>query len=282
MRRPINAFLMRALAVILLLSATVAAAGCGNGDDHIQISEDVAAMMKMMPRGTDAFGYFDVEALRSDNDLAVIYQGLGEWETAVRTLGIPPEDFSAMATDVDDTVVFKGDFDLDEIRDVLDDGGMDDDEYLGVEIWEESGVGVALVSETSIIFQTSGDIEDCVDAMKGKRASVYDDEDIAEGLSGLPAGLFLVYGGAGNLDFFEDDYDGLEATAVSVAKKDSDALEVMFVFQFEDEDAADDAFEEVEADVTADPDRVDADSIKIKRDGRYIEVSADAPMDIFA
>ena len=281
MRQPVHAFLVRALLVLMLLSVGVAAAGCGS-DAGSEIDEAVAAMMQKMPRGTDAFAYFDVDALRSDNDLAAVSDTLmGEWDAAFGALGMPLDDIDAAGLAGEETMVFDGSFDLDEIRDVLDDGGMDDDEYLDVEIWEAGEIGVALVSEDCIIFQTDGDIEDCVDAMKGKRASVYDDEDITESVGRLPAGLIVLYGVEGK-GFFDDiGFDGLEATAVSMDKRNSDTLTMALVFQFEDEDAADDAIEEIEDNMKEDPGGIDPDTVEIERDGRFVEVTADAAIDTF-
>ncbi len=274
-------FVMRILALLVLLSVALAAAGCG-GDDGSDIDEAVAAMMKKIPRGTDAFAYFDVAALRSDNDLAAMSDALmGDWDAAFGALSMPVDDIDAVGLAGEETMVFAGSFDLDEIRDVLDDGGMDDDEYLDVEIWEEGDVGLALVSEDCIIFQLDGDIEDCVDAMKGKRPSVYDDEDVAGTVGRLPASLIVLYGVEGGGIFDDLGLDDLEATAVSMDKADADTISMALVFRFEDEDAADDAIEDIEDNMKEDPGGIDPDTVEIEQDGRYVEVTAEAAMGTF-
>lgn len=282
MQRHRHTFLMRILALFMVLAVAVAAAGCGGDGRGGKIDEAVANMMKKIPRGIDMFAYFDVEALRSDNDLAAISQGLtGEWDSAFQALGIPLDDIHAVGLGSEETLVFDGRFDLDEVRDVLDDGGMDDDEYLDVEIWEAGPVGVALVSDDCIIFQTDGDIEDCVDAMKGKRASVYDDEDIAESVGRLPSALIVLYGPEGEDPFGEFGFDDLEATAASIDKSDADTLSLVVVFQFEDEDAADDALDEIEDRLKASAEGVDPDTVEVEQDGRYVKVTAEAGIDAF-
>ena len=283
MKQPVCAFVVRALVVLMLLSVAVTAAGCGSDDSGSRMDEAVAAMMKKIPRGTDAFGYFDVDALRSDNDLAAISDTLmGDWDAAFGALSMPVDDIDAVGFAGEETMVFAGSFDLDEIRDVLDDGGMDDDEYLDVEIWQQGDVGLALVSKDCIIFQLDGDIEDCVDAMKGKRPSVYDDEDVAGTVGRLPASLIVLYGAEGGGIFGDLGLDDLEATAVSMDKADADTLAMVLVFRFEDEDAADDAIEDIEDNMKEDPEGVDPDTVEIERDGRYVEVTAEAAIGTFA
>ena len=283
MRQHRHTFLMRVLVLLALLSVVAGAVGCGSDDGASKVDEDVAAMMKKMPRGTDMFAYFDVDALRSDNDLAPVAEAVMEgWDEVFETLGIPLDDIDAAGLAGEETLVFDGSFDLDDIRDALEDGGMDDDEYLDMELWEAGIVGVALVSEDCIIFQTDGDIEDCVDAMQGKRASVYDDEDITETVGRLPAGIMVMYGQEGAELFGEFDFDDLEATASSIGKKDSDTLSVVMVYQFEDEDAADDALEEIEDGLKENAEGVDPDTVEIEQDGRHVKVAADVGMDAFS
>lgn len=67
---------MRVLVLLMLLSVVAAAAGCSSDDGGSKVNEDVAAMMKKMPRGTGMFAYFDVDALRSDNDLAPVAEAV--------------------------------------------------------------------------------------------------------------------------------------------------------------------------------------------------------------
>jgi hypothetical protein len=273
---------MRVLVLLTLLSVVAAAVGCGSDDGGSKVNEDVAAMMKKMPRGSDMFACFDVRAMHTDNDLAPVSEALiGGWDEVFETLGMPVDDMDAVAMSGEDTLVFEGRFDLDEIRDVLDDGGFDEDEYLDVEVWETGETGVALVSDDCIIFQTDGDIEDCIDAMEGKRASLYDDEDITDSVGRLPDGLFILYGPEGQEPFGDFGFDDLEATAASIGKRDADTLWMVVVFRFEDEDAADDALEEIEDGLTSNTEGVDPDTIKIKQDRRYVEVTAEAAMDTF-
>ncbi len=85
-----HTFLMRVLVLLTLLSVVAAAVGCGSDDGGSKVNEDVAAMMKKMPRGSDMFAYFDVEPLRSDNDLAPVSEALmGGWDEVFETLGMP-------------------------------------------------------------------------------------------------------------------------------------------------------------------------------------------------
>jgi hypothetical protein len=283
MRQHTRTFLMRALVLLTLLSVAAAGVGCGSDKANSDVNQDVAAMMKKIPRGTDVFGCFDIKAMRGDGDLAPLYEALtGEWDAVYQTLGMPRDSMDTVGTDGEDTVVIEGRFDLDEVRDVLDGGAFVDHEYLDVQIWETGETGVALVSDNCIVFQTDGDIEDCVDAMKGERASVYDDEDIAETMGRLPDGLFVVYGAGREGPFSNEDYDGLEATAVSVAKRDADSLWMVVLFQFEDEDSADDAFDDIKDDMTSNTEGVDAATIVATQDGRYVEVTADGDMGLFS
>ncbi len=282
MRQHRHIFLMRVLVLLTLLSVVAAAVGCGSDDGGSKVNEDVAAMMKKMPRGSDVFAYFDIRAMHTDNDLAPLYQGLAaEWDEAFRMLGMPLDDMDALAMAGDETMVFEGRFDLDDISDVFDEGAFDEDEYLDVEVWQQGAIGVALVSEEWVILQTDGDIEDCVDAMKGKRASVYEDEDITETVGRLPGGLIVMYGEEGEEPFGDFGLDGLEASAASVSKRDADSLAIAVVFRFEDEDAADDAVDGIEDDLKSNTEGVDPDTIEVQQDGRYVEVTAEAGMDTF-
>lgn len=234
---------------VLLLVALLAASlglGCDGGGGL-----SPTAVAKMLPKKTDSFEYLNVQKLRADRDLDELYDEWRddyeysdvEYETGVRHSEVTywieadcPEDY---------LYILGGKFDLEEIRDELEDNYYEEDEYRGVEVWDDGYTSVAF-PKGRVVTGYIEEVEDCIEAIQGGR-SLYDDSDVSQIVRRLSSGLAFDV----EADPWEQ-HEGLVAEGVSYAKKDSRHIKGQMVYLFEDEDAAEDALDEIVDDLPRD------------------------------
>ena len=271
-------FLMRALGLLVLISLILAVVGCG-GDGGGGGDKDAIAIMKKLPKGTDSFMFVDMKTMRSDDDLEDLFDSFSEDSGDMGDMfGVKMDDVDFVAF-AGEMYVMEGSFDLAEVREALEDSGFEKDDYEGVEIWEAFGFSLVLVDSGCVIMASGTDAEDCVDVIKGKADSLYEDEDVSDDMAKLPGDALVVGWGGGSESLLTDEgYAGLEATAVSMSKKDSDEMQATAVMRFKDAASAKDAMDEVEKDMKEDADS-EVSNVKVTQDGMYIKATADMEMD---
>jgi hypothetical protein len=231
---------------VLLATMAVASAGCAS-------SSGLMAMLARVPSDTSSLEYVNAKALRNDADLDDLYDA---WKTRVdsrlESHGVDHSDVSIFAFGTSSSKRFTlltGKFDLDEVRDELDDRHYEEDEYRRVEVWKkEAGWGyeqdsdVALMGDLIILGNEAG-VESCIKVIKAGDASWLSKVDINDVASRLPGGLYANLEKAGLTSMF---IEGLELTGISAKKQDSDTLKIAGIAKFEDEDDADDAQDAIE------------------------------------
>lgn len=166
-------------------------------------------------------------------------------------------------------MLYEGDFDLDGVRNELEDRDYDDDEYKGVEVWKDYE-WVALMGNL-IITGSEEAVKDCIKVIKEGEDSLADDRDAGDVMHRLPTGIWLSYS-------TYETYEDLEANGYSFGKKDEDTLRMTWVLRFRDEDAAEDAMEEIEDDLAEEPDFKHVD---VDQDGEFVMVTADIDIEDF-
>lgn len=269
---------MRAMGLLVLISLILAVVGCG-GDGGGGGDKDAIAIMKKLPKSTETFMFVDVKAMRTDDDLEALSDSFsGDSGDMGAMLGVKMDDVDFVAF-AGDMYVMEGSFDLAEVREALEDSGFEKDDYEGVEIWEALGFSLVLVDSGCIIMASGTDAEDCVDAIKGKADSLYEGEDVSDDMAKLPGdGLVVVWSGGSEGFITEEGYAGLEATAVSMSKKDADELQMTAMLRFKDAASAGDVMDEIKADLEENAES-EVTNLKVTQDGQYIKATADMAMD---
>lgn len=267
-----KALLVVCLAVLVTTGA-VASAGCAS-------SGGLTSMLARVPADTASLKYLNVKALRNDIDLEDLYDA---WKSSagsrLEAHGIISSEVSAFAASAGTGKRFTllvGNFDLDGLREELDDRHYDQEEYRGVEVWERE-VGwlsdlesrVALMG-TLIVLGNEAGVESCIKVIKAGDASWLSKVDMNDVASRLPGGLYveLATQWTGLLA------KGFEAYGISAKKQDSDTLKIAGVAKFNDEDDADDAEDAIE-------DMMDQrfDSVEVSQEGIFLEGRAELDID---
>jgi hypothetical protein len=260
---------------VLLAATAVASTGCAS-------SSGLTAMLAKVPSDTVSLKYVNAKALRNDADLEDLYDA---WKASVdsrlETHGIDHGDVSiyVFGTSSDKRfTLLTGKFEMDEVREELDDRHYEEDEYRGVEVWKkETGWGyeqdshVALMGDLIIMGNEAG-VESCIKVIKAGNASWLSKADINDVASRLPGGLYVDLEKAGALSSLF--IDGLEVTGISAKKQDSDTLKIAGVAKFEDEDDADDAENTIE-------DWMEQvyDDAEVTQEGLFLKGSAELDID---
>jgi hypothetical protein len=225
-------------------------------------------MMGKLPKDTSYFGFNNIKAVRGDDDLEDLYKS---WKDGVEDM---LDKYGIDTDDVDSDVegegarIFSGKFDLDDVRDELDDMDYDDDEYKGVEVWKSDTEWVALMKNLIIIGAEDG-VKDCINVIKEGEDSLKDNKDAKGVMDKLHSGIGMYYYEGGG-------YIDIEAFGMSFWKKDKDTLGVSMVFKFEDKDAAEDAMDEIEENLEDEYEDIDVD-----QDDEFIIVTGEIDIEDF-
>lgn len=254
------------LGLTCLLALGVASSGCAS-----KAGADSA--IDKMPWDANRFVYVDVEELRSDEDMADLYDAWkGSAGPMLTTRGIDRSavDWAAYGPSV---TFLGGKFDLAEIRHELDDRNYTDDEYRGVEVWTRPfGNELVALMGSLVIIGNEASVEESIRVIKDDEDSLGDDADVADVLKRLPDGaLTEVYTGNWLVDLV---LSGYEAVGLSAQKQDDQTLKITLVVKFDDEDYARDAAVQIEDYMDLQYRRVD-----VTRDGQYVIGTAELDID---
>ncbi len=271
-------FLVRALGLLVLLSLILAMAGCGGGGGGGG-DPDAIALMKKLPQGAANFMFVDIKTMRTDTDLKDLYSSFsGSIGDMGGVTAMSPADLDFFAAG-GDVYMMQGNVDLAKLRQYLKDSGFDQSDYQGIEMWEAMTYGMAVDGNT-IIAGTTTDLEDCIDAIKGKAKSFYDDSKIKGDISKLPSnGLMVIWGTSTQTVLGEDgNYAGLEAVAASVAKKDAKTGTATIIMRFKDSASAGAALNQVKSDAET-YGTIKFTDLKVTQDGQFVKVTGNVPLD---
>lgn len=253
------------LLVVLLIVSVSCTCWFGGGRDSIRAMEKV-------PVASTSFLFWDIEKIRSDEELWGIYEGYRESSEVkkLRELGmtLSKVDYHARASGFSQADIVAGDFDLDAIRDKLEEQGFDKFTYREVEVYTLAGnqpfEALALMKGILIV-GSEGDVKACIDVIKGEEErSLSDDEHARAVIDRLPEGIKI------EIDKTGAGFDDLLAYGISYEKESADILKIRAIYKFEDEYAAGKAMQAIETALG----QKKFFEIELKRDGHFVEAKA--------
>lgn len=266
--------------VIMLILTLVPSMGCGSS-----VSSGLEGMMKRMPDSTREFFIDNLKEGRSVG-AAELSEGYGSyiemWNENVLEWGITPDETDYLALFISDSPVylFEGNFDLGNIREKLEESGMNSDEYRGVEIWKgedsqgethfESGLIHALVNDRLIIVGYEPGINDCIDVMNEGRASLWENRNFKDIVDRLPDGLTVKCS-----LYWEPLFEDIIVGGFSLVMNDDGTQDFTFVGKFINSEAADSGIDRILSDL-ADDFSFDPAIAEAAQDGEYITITAKA------
>ena len=260
-----------AVAAALAMALILACGGDGGRETSSPGSPD--SLLQLVPGNADRFTFADLERVRDERlddleeQLAELIgeDWLDEWEIDL------DDAESALIADAfslrgDTLTILRGQFDVEDVEDALDDGGFRDDDYRGVAVWSEGRgrIALALVGEDVIVIGEEERIEEAIEVYVDEGRSMDRDDEAGAVVEALEDAI--VYSVAGDCA-----YRGCRRQGSAVRAEDGD-LTAVFAFLFRDDDAAVDA----EGDIEDDLEEL-VDDPKTEADGEL--VIAESPVD---
>ncbi len=274
---------LRFLAALLLAAAFVQACATGGGG-----SSESAAILALVPADSENVVVYDLdqirreEAPRAPRALRDEFEDLSEY--GLEEMGVLTDELTTLVVASGDDwhlLVVEGDIDFLHVRDQLEDGDYDDDQYRGSELWE----GAAWRHESVALFEDRGRMV-IGDAEAVKRVlrmldsgsgSLLDDAD-------SDLGRALKRAGEGWISSAQEECLGYEirgcrAAGVSLRRGDSDYLvEITIAALFRNERTAESEMDELESQLEEDSSfEFDIDDVEL--DGDFVIVTASADED---
>ena len=260
------------LLVVILFGALLLPGCDGGGGGFTSLS----GLAKMTPQDSGTIFFIDVKKFKSDEDFSELYEEMKDSFEYEITAGSDTDimDFDDIhyigmgVVNYGEVIWLNGDFNLDAIRDQLEDEDYDKDEYLGVEIWYGYSDTLAIHNGTLILGDEDG-VEEAIEVIAYPEISVYEkNEDIRDVISGLSPGLF-------SMVTIEAFYPGAGGVGMAFSKVNADLMEFSGCFLFEDNEDAEDALSDIEGDMESE----DFYSIEVSRSGNLVKFSAEIDMD---
>jgi hypothetical protein len=255
---------LTAIVSVLFIAVVIASLGCLGGGGS---AKDMA---KMTPEGTSHLIHYDLQTIRDDKDLDDVYESIEKnW----------PEKLDEYGLDIDDTnyeaaagsiTILGGKFDLENVRDELDDAEFDKDDYKGVELWTGEDEAVA-ISGDKVLYGDKDNVKECIKVMKGDQQSVYDDnDDFREVIDKLPGGIMMTV----SYYYGYNEYDGELVRGSVWVKEDDDTLKMKGVIKFKDENDAEDAKSDLKRDL-----KEELDDVAVELKGKFLEYTGKKDID---
>ena len=257
------------LVIISLMSGCISSPESGTDRDGESIktkqecfgSNSVEDAMKLIPKNdVSSFTYYNVETIRSDDDLDLYYNDI-EIPSPLDEM-ISKKDVKYFATteyywysgycdeygmctiniksSENDYSVVSGKFDLQRLENGLNDKGYTEDTYSDVTIMETDYKYIGLLSKNKILVAESKEnIKDIIDVAMDKNDSLSDNngfKSVSNKLSGF------------EIEIVENDYyyEGLELIGESIDKKNSRELALTKVYRFNSSNSAKDKIDGIE------------------------------------
>lgn len=266
--------LKRVLLVVSLgvvLAMALASVGCASGNAFTDV-------LAKVPEDATSLKYLDVKALRSDEDLSGLYD---DWKDDVEPRfdahGIDQADVTSFATGVSPNkrfTIVAGQFELDGVREELEDRHYEDDVYKGVEVWTrqlmwgpELDRVVALMDDL-IIFGNEAGVEGCLKVIKADDASWLSRSDIKDVSGRLPAGLYV------DMSETVPLLQGMNVYGRSATKMDGDTFKISGAAKFDDASDAEAAEDKLEEWM-----ELEFKSVDVNQDGAFLKASAKLKID---
>jgi hypothetical protein len=250
-------FLAIIMGVVLIVIAVIIPSGSEKNN--------FIRMVKMLPEEVVEFSFFDAGMLQTDEDLLYTWDSIkdyflgddiyGENLSSINGLGVAGSEY--------DLVLYSGDFDLEQMKAVIEQNSLESSEYEGITIWTDQDAYSTAVIDNVVFVGTSEEIQLCINASNGQGTSLYDNNDVVDIINRLPGGYLL-----GVLTMGEDasaESYGLLAVGMA-AYKDNGNISQVSLLKFEDADAVQDYLDLIESAITEDYD--------VRQDGQYLTISS--------
>ena len=208
------------------------------------------SILDLAPDDADTIVVVDFQRVLDNDLLAEEFDAVEEIERFEDTLGIDPEDLSALLVltrDGLDTVVMQGTFDLEDIRDELEDADVefDEDSYRGYEVWDNDAGSLVAIFDEYLVIGDEDQVESVLKNLYNETRTLEradEDNEMKQILDKVGAG-FLVYAATGDACSAVDNCDGYGWALTEVDESDEEAVvEIALLFSSERraERAADD------------------------------------------
>ncbi len=262
---------------LLVLALLITAPGCawwGGGE------KPSLEMLKIMPKETTSFIYWNIEALRDNKDLAKFYDNpkskddwMGKEGEQLKSFGIEPPsvDYFACGGEQGTTKVFMGNFDHKYIKDALLDLDYEMQSYPNeaAKKWigpSEEDKAVGLIKDI-VIIGDGNSVDDFNDVFTGDKSSLQDDE-YAKGIAErLPSGILVMVMKAEE----PPKYHRLLAWGVSYEREDEDMLRLKAAYRFDGKGFAEESLLEIKDDWESERDYY---KVEAKHKDEFVEVTA--------
>ncbi len=258
--------------------------GCDSGDGTPEVIDEnsiAVEMMKRIPGDLRNFVFVDVHEMRSDPEL-VIYLDEGEGPKAYLNAYVEFYEVNqtAVVSHLDGLwlipplQIVTGDFNLDNLRDLLRSEEYIENESDGIEIWDvelgDYAEAVALIGDT-IMIGYEDVIRNSIRTAQGAESSLYDDVNFREVLGKLPPGMSV----ACNEGVFlgQYTYHGLLVSGLSATKKDTGIIELTWVCKFATSGDAKDSLDTIKGDVLS-QEYFGFTNVLVTQENQFIRVTA--------
>ena len=208
-----------------------------------------ASILDLVPNDADVVTRMDLARILDNDLLADEFLDEDDWEWDEDDLGIDPEDVSEMvvaARGGGKVFVLAGNFDLDYIRDELEDQDSEENSYRGYEVWEDPDGSANALLEGYIVFsETTRPVENVLKNLYNEAGSLEradEDNDMKQILDKVGAG-YVVFATTGDDACWVERCEGYGWAMTEVDESDEEAtVEIAMLFRNERgaERAADD------------------------------------------
>ncbi len=270
-----------ALSIVMTVSF-----GCISPSQTEVMSKDkVAEVMKRFPElesFCEMLEITNISTLRSDDDLEPVYSFL---------LANLACDFFPVILDLnrvnyfsfnDCVALVEGNIDADSLRRRLAEFGYSRHQSSNdsIEEWRDD-FNTVLIMSGAVMFGSFSDVGSCKRVIESSESSLYDDKNAQALIERLPSGFVVSY--ANELDYWfveTGDYDGFVARAWSMTKKDKATIQSTEIYEFGNENAAENAIDQILNDTKQY--RFPSAVVTPVRDGKYVEVASEIDISAFS
>ena len=253
-------FLSMILGVVLIVIAVIIPSGSAEKDSFVR-------MVKMLPEDLPGLTFIDVKVLQSDSDMLSMWNQAKEQFFGEDLYGENVSKITGfgMAGSENEMMLYAGDFDLEQMTSIIEQGSVESFEYEGITVWTDQDASSTAVIDNVVFVGSSEDIQMCINLSNGEGASLYDNKDAKDTIGRLPDGYVL---GVAVMNSSENDY-GLLVAGMAVSKNDGNISQVSLL-KFDDSDAAQGYITEFEAQIPSD--------YVVTQDGEYVTISSTSEM----
>ncbi len=271
---------LRFLAALLLAAAFVQACATGGGG-----SAELAGILALVPADSENVVVYDLEEIRDEEAPRALRDEVEDLsEYGLEEMGVLTDELTTLVVASGDDwhlLVVEGDVDFVHVRDQLEDGDYDDDQYRGSELWEGAAwrhESVALLEDQGrMVIGDADTVKRVLRTLESGSGSLSDDADSDLGRALKRAGQGWISSAQEQCLGYE--IRGCRAAGVSLRRGDSDYLvEITIAALFRNERTAESEMDELESQLEEDSSfEFDIDDVEL--DGDFVIVTASADED---